>query len=460
MRSIVERMAACDEFRQELLRVVDELGPDYAELCGVPLSDVFEALVETYTPQGNERALAALWDCSPMEAFERIRVDLPRLLKRRPRLLDALTRAAGVPRDQMEGTTMDERKRNDLVRAALTKLDEIRDSIPAPEILVEYTGSVESLVLLHLVHRIYHKRIRMGLLFLARMDPEWEPVRAYLEETTRMFGLRPIEPHNEQAFQIRVWTGDSKLLEAVRDWVGPGEGGEGYRVVLRATARDRIFDCSDTFDHDGMETHIVLGDWPPEGFLAYVDWHQLEVLDAAEKATRYGQRVVAAPALEGMEPFVAAWPWNKDVPANADALVEESKEAPRLPGEEERQLAPPVSIFNMSEEFYDALVEEVRGFPEDAEYRRALQTTCRMFALVFHRPDPFPDEDPIPEPAELDKKSDDGEMSEPGEELPELADSNLGYTRDKNGRWRKDGAYIAASKVPESVKQALGGKKV
>ncbi len=458
MRSTVESSAAREEFRRELHQMIDEEGPDYAELCGIPLSDVFDALIETYTPQGNEGALAELWGCTPMVAFERIRVDLPRLLNRLPRLLSALTRAAGVPPEVlMKGaTTMNETQRNDLVRSALTKIDEIRDSIPASEILVEFTGSVESLVLLHLVKRTYHNRIRMGLLFLARLDSAWAPVGDYLEETTQMFGLTPIEPHNEQAFQTRVWTADSKFLEAVRERVGPGKDGEGYRVVLRATKRDRVLDSGETFNADGMETRIVLGDWPAEGFLAYADWHQLVLLDAAKTALRYDQRVVAARTLDGIEPFVAAWPWDKDVPTNAESLIEQTTEAPRLPGELVLLGLPARS--QVLHERYQELIA-MASMENDSVplvLADAIRVIGRFIAAFIGETDPFPEL-----PVDLTKESPtDVETSEPEveEAIAEPTDSTYGYTRDSNGRWRKDGAYVAASKVPEGVKQTLGGK--
>jgi len=309
--------------------------------------------------------------------------------------------------------------------------------LPREEILVEYTGSIESLVLLHIVRRHFRRRVRVGLLFLAQLDDEWAPVRTYLDRSAQYFGLYPIAPYADREFLLWFPKQRCSYLQAVREWVGPDR--MGYRVVLRAGHCDRVLDTAALFKAHFMESRILLDGWPPEAFLGYVDLHQLEALEVARRATAVGGRVAALP---GTGPFV--WRWDDPLPkgeelerlenaglqgAEAGKQMREQA-APRMPGERETDVQGNAQLEVPSE------ADQPEGEQGETAEDRGSESGAAAGDVGE---------------AELD-----GDKT--AKDDPAGRAAAAGYSRDSRGRWRKGGAYIAASKVPGWVKNALGGQ--
>ena len=249
-------------FQEQVGRALlgEELKACGITVCGKPLAEIFDLLVQTHRP-GQWVILARKLGCaSPAEARQIIREDLPRLLAAYPRLLAALQRAAGVEgysllRLHEEGRgVITEERRVALWQKFLEDFSGIMQVLEPREVAVEFTGSPASLVLLDLVRRYFRGRFLVDACF-PRAPDDIPGLAEYMERIRAFYGLDPAEPTPEN------------YAEVVKR--------RGWRALVRAVGRgDAVSDPP-----DGLRAEVIsfLDDWSEEEIQAYIKRQNLEV---------------------------------------------------------------------------------------------------------------------------------------------------------------------------------------
>ena len=242
------------------------------------LSEIFAALVETYD-RGQWAKLAKHLGCSsPEEARILVRRSIPRALRQHPRILRALSIAAGarVPhivsqegeQVALQFTMISEERRVGLIQEFQEAFSTLLQEYEPFEVGVAFTGTAYGVVLLDLIRRYFRGRFLVEPCFPRLAEEPVEGFNDYREQIRAFYGLDPLEgPTLEDAGEY------ARALASEA-------GDRGWRVLMQAVDGDLPKSLTQAFGQKKIKLLAVLNDWTRNDVLSYVDIQNLTILPA------------------------------------------------------------------------------------------------------------------------------------------------------------------------------------
>ncbi len=266
------------EFEQELGRVLLEevLRNREIRIDRWSIEEIFAVLVETYDDK-RLNGVAKKLGCGVAQAQELLRRTLPHVLEQYPRVLWALSIAAGARmlRIEMSGggeqmalqfTPVSEERRVGLIQEFQESFSALLQEYEPFEVGVAFTGTPWSTVLLDLVRRYFRGRFLVEPCFPRLLEEPVEGFNAYREQIRAFYGLDPVEgPVVDDA------------AEYARALVSEASG-RGWRILVQAVNGELSKDLGQAFERKKIGVLSLLDAWTLSDVLSYVDIQNLTIL--------------------------------------------------------------------------------------------------------------------------------------------------------------------------------------